>query len=155
RCIPMLLNSYGVLDAFVASLRIFAGLLTLGLGVSVWWGCRATPATDSEPIPEGRTHLLFLLAFLLLGLNIACWPLFYLLLQSYVGEVRGAMCIYGVLRVGTGTIGPSRFLPGLVQALQLTKPALVFLSGAWLVLYLLNRATVTAPLLPRVLLLLM
>src|SRR5262249_54979677 len=39
----------------------------------------------------------------------------------------------------------------LVVAVQAAKPALVFLSGAWLVLYLVNRRTHTAPLTGRVL----
>src|SRR5205807_6623769 len=119
------------------------------------WSCRAAPAADGEAGAENRGHLLFLLAFLLLGLNFASWPLFYLLLQSYVRDMPGVMCIYGVTRFGTGSLGPSRFLPALVQALQWTKPAVVFLSGAWFVVYALNRGTATAPLLPRILVLLL
>jgi hypothetical protein len=65
------------------------------------------------------------------------------------------MCIYGVTRIGTGSLGPSRFLPTLVTALEATRPALVFLSGAWFTLYLLNRRTRTAPLTGRVLALLL
>jgi hypothetical protein len=61
------------------------------------------------------------------------------------------MCIYGVTQVGTGSLGPSRLLPSLLAALQVIKPALVFLTGAWLVLYWVNRHTATAPLMPRVL----
>jgi hypothetical protein len=151
----MPLNPYGVLDAFVGLLRLLCALLILGVCFLAWWNGRGTPRDDVEAGQEGRFHFLFLLAFLLLGLNLASWPLFYLLLQSYVREIPGVMCIYGVTRFGTGSIGPSRFLPPLVGALQLTKPALVFLSGAWFVLYLLNRGTATAPLLPRVLLLLL
>jgi len=62
------------------------------------------------------------------------------------------MCIYGVTQVGAGSVGPSRFLPGLLTALQVLKPALVFLTGAWFVLYWVNRRTATGPLMPRVLL---
>src|SRR5262249_49616077 len=83
-------------------------------------------------------------------LNLLSWPLFYLLLQSYVPEWEGVMCIYGVTRIGAGSVGPARFLPPLVTALQAVKPALVFLSGAWFVLYLINRGTRTAPLTGRV-----
>jgi hypothetical protein len=151
----MPLNPFGVLDAFVGLLRLLCALLLLGVGFLTWWNCRAAPRDESEVGSDSRFHLLFLLAFLLLGLNLASWPLFYLLLQSFVRETPGVMCIYGVTRFGAGSIGPSRFLPGLVGALQLTKPALVFLSGAWFVLYLLNRGTATAPLLPRVLLVLL
>src|SRR5262249_16054841 len=99
-----------------------------------------------------RGALLFLLAFLLLGLNLAAWPLLYLLLQSYVPEWPGVMCIYGVTQVGTGSLGASRFLPELLKTLQVTKPALVFGGGARFVLYGVNRRTVAAPVLGRVLL---
>jgi hypothetical protein len=85
-------------------------------------------------------------------LNLASWPLFYLLLQSYVAEWPGVMCIYGVTQIGAGSLGPSRFLPGLLATLQVVKPALVFVTGTWFVLYALNRRTPTAPLTSRVLL---
>jgi hypothetical protein len=91
----------------------------------------------------------------LLGLNVVSWPILYLLLQSYVAEWPDVMCIYGVTRIGAGSIGVSRFLPPLVDAPQATKPALVFLSGAWFVLYLLNRRARTVPLTGRVLLVLL
>jgi len=96
-----------------------------------------------------------LLAVVLLWLNVLSWPIFYLLLQSYVPEWPGVMCIYGVTRIGTGSVGVSRFLPPLVSALQAMKPALVFLSGAWFVLHLVNRRTRTAPWTGRVLVLLL
>jgi hypothetical protein len=73
-----------------------------------------------------------------------------MLLQSYVNEWPGVMCIYGVTQVGRGSIGPSRFLPDLLTALQALKPALVFVTGTWFVFYLLNRRTSTAPLMKRV-----
>lgn len=63
------------------------------------------------------------------------------------------MCIYGVTKIGAGTIGASRFLPGLLDCLQCTKPLLVFLSGAGYVLYINNRRTRTGSILHRVVLL--
>jgi hypothetical protein len=101
---------------------------------------------------EDRCYLAVLLAFLLVGLNLASWPLIYLLLQSYVHEWPGVMCIYGVTRIGLGTQGVSRFLPPLLYALEMTKPALVFTSGSWMVLYLVNRRTRTGPLWRQILL---
>jgi hypothetical protein len=152
----MILNAYAVLDAFVALLRLGLGLLVLGLGVAAWrtWRRRAAVPEDRKAL-EDRCYLLLLLGGFLLGLNVVAWPIFYLLLQSYVPEWPGVMCIYGVTRIGAGSLGPSRFLPPLVTALQVAKPALVFLSGAWFVLYLVNRRTRTAPLTGRVLLVLL
>jgi hypothetical protein len=150
----MILNAYAVLDAFFLLLRLGAGLLLIGLAAAA-----VRQAWGPEPTPEGRQRLedrcyLLALVGLLAGvLNVASWPVFYLLLESYIPEWPGVMCVYGVTQVGRGSLGVSRFLPDLVRAVQVTKPVLVFLSGAWLVLYLLNRRTRTAPLTGRVLLL--
>lgn len=152
----MILNAYAVLDAFLSLLRLGFGLLVLGLGFFAWrsWRRSAPTGEDAEK-REARSHLVLLLAAILLGLNVLSWPIYYLLLQSYVPEWPGVMCIYGVTRIGAGSIGVSRFLPGLVTTLQATKPALVFLSGAWFVLHLIDRRTRTAPLTGRVLLVLL
>jgi hypothetical protein len=152
----MILNAYAVLDAFVSLLRLGLGLSILGLGWFAWrtWR-RHNQEPESRQTLEDRLHLLLLLAIVSLSLNVLSWPIFYLLLQSYVPEWPGVMCIYGVTRIGTGSLGVSRFLPPLVTALQAMKPALVFLSGAWFVLHLINRRTRTAPWTGRVLALLL
>lgn len=152
----MILNAYAVLDAFVSLLRLGLGLSILGLGWFAWRTWRQhNLESDGRQTLEDRLHLLLLLAVVLLSLNVLSWPILYLLLQSYVPEWPGVMCIYGVTRIGTGSVGVSRFLPSLVTALQAMKPALVFLSGAWFVLHLINRRTRTAPWTGRVLALLL
>lgn len=144
----MILNTYAVLLAFVAALR----LALVGCGVAVGVAAARRPAPAAED--DGRTPLLFLLAVVLIALNLASWPLLYLLLQSYVPEWSGVMCIYGVTRVGEGTVGPARHLPGLLVFLQAAKPLLVFVGGGWLVLYGLDRRAAAAPLAGRLLVLL-
>jgi hypothetical protein len=152
----MILNAYAVLDAFIDMLRMLAGIVVAVLAMAAWRHWSGPVSAEHQKTLEDRYYLLFLLALLLLGLNVASWPLLYLLLQSYVAEWPGqVMCIYGVTRIGLGCLGPSRFLPGLLTLLQIMKPALVFLSGAWFVLYLINRRTRTAPLTGRVLLVLL
>jgi hypothetical protein len=142
----MILNSYAVLLSFVALLRLLAGVAVLVAGAAAW-RARSRPTTpEGRDKAEDRTYLVFLLALLLVGLNLVSWPLLYLLLQSYVPEWPGVMCVYGVTQVGKGSLGTSRFLPDLLRFLELTKPALVFAGGAWFVLYALNRQTRTAPL---------
>ena len=152
----MILNAYAVLDAFVGVLRLGLGLLVLGLGLAAWrtWR-RSARVQEQRKALEDRCYLLFLMGGVLLFLNVLAWPLFYLLLQSYVPQWPGVMCIFGVTRIGTGSIGSSRFLPSLVTAAQVMKPGLIFLSGAWFVLYLINHRTRTAPLTGRVLLVLL
>jgi len=152
----MILNAYAVLDAFVGLLRLGLGVLVLGLGLAAWraWS-RAGHGDEGRRALEDRSYLLFLLGGVLLALNVVAWPIFYLLLQSYVPEWPAVMCIYGVTRIGSGSLGPAHYLPPLVTAVQVTKPCLIFLSGAWFVLYLINRRTRTAPLTGRVLLVLL
>jgi hypothetical protein len=96
--------------------------------------------------------LLSLLAMWLLGLTLIAWPLLYLLLQSYVPQWPGVMCIFGVTQIGSGSMGISRWLPSLVSATQWLKPMAIFVSGAWLVLYRIYRAAPQGVLLRRVLL---
>ena len=149
----MILNAYAVLDGAVSLLRLGLGLLVLILWASAWRAWRRRSADlEGRKALEDRCYLLFMLSGLLVILNVISWPLLYLLLQSYVPQWPGVMCIYGVTKIGTGAAGPSRFLPPLLATLQAMKPALVFLSGAWFVLYLVNRGTQTAPLTGRVLL---
>jgi hypothetical protein len=151
----MIVNAYAILDAFVSALRLGLGVLVVTLGFLAWrfWRRHALQAEEREKL-ETRCHLLLLLAGILLILNVASWPLFYLLLQSYIPQWPGVMCIYGVTRIGSRSVGISRWLPPLVTTLQALKPALVFFSGAWFVLHRIDRRTRTSPLLGRVLLLL-
>jgi hypothetical protein len=72
------------------------------------------------------------------------WPLFYATLQSFITDVEGAMCIFGVTQVK----------PGLTRFLELLKPINFFLIGGWLLLHFLDRGTKTSPLMRRKLLLL-
>jgi hypothetical protein len=145
----MILNSYALLLGFIALLRLASSLLVLGIARPGRHALAQGQTPEERTALENRCYLLFLLALLLAALNLASWPLLYLLLQSYVAEWPGVMCIYGVTQIGKGSLGPSRLLPDLLHFLQLAKPALVFLSGAWAILYLLNRWTTTAPLLNR------
>jgi hypothetical protein len=146
----MILNPYAVLSIFFGLLRLTGGavLLALGLASGRRFG-RSNP--EQRHALEDRTHLLFQLALLLLGLSVLSWPLWYLLLQSYVAAWPEVMCIYGVTQVGRGSVGIARVLPHLVMALHATKPVLVFLGGTWLLLHWANRRGSASPLLRRVL----
>ncbi len=145
----MVLNSYAILMAFAGMLRLLLGLLVAGLAVAAWWhGHRSEPA-DESTARQDRMYLAFLLALLLILFNLLSWPLFYLLLQSYVPQWSGIMCIYGVMQIGEGSTGSARFLPRLLAFLQGSNPALLFLGGAWFVIYLLNRQTATGALVRR------
>jgi len=146
----MILNAHAVLALFVGAIELVLGALV------AWTAARALRRRARDPAvalaaDEGGVPLGMLLAFGLAAAGLASWPLLYLLLDSYVPQWAGVMCIEGVSRIGTGSEGAPALLPGLVATLEVTKPALVFLSGTWVVLHLANRRTPAAPYTGRVL----
>jgi hypothetical protein len=142
----MSLNPYAVLCAFVSLLE---GALGIALAVAA---VREIARRRRRPELLGDRAPLFAGAgAVVLGLGLASWPLFYLLLDSSVTLWPGVMCMQGVARVGTGSEGPAGRLPALVAILQATKPALALVAGAWLVLHLADRRTRTSPLAGRAL----
>lgn len=78
---------------------------------------------------ENQRYLLFWLGVVLLTIRLLSWPFFYLVMQSFVREVTGAMCIYGA----------TKLLPRLTLFLECVKPLLFFLGTIWLILFGLER----------------
>lgn len=146
----MTLNAYAVFAVWCCAIRaVLGGLVTV-------WAAAAARRWKSSGVEanraalEDRYYLLFLLAIILLGMVCLAWPLYYLVLASYVPSWPGAMCIYGITQIGRGSLGSSRVLPSLVGALEVLKPAVVFVWGLWFITYFANRRTTTAPLTGRV-----
>ena len=150
----MILNSFAILDVFVTLIRLGLACVILWLAIPTLrqWNLsgKRGDILQKEDL-ENRSYLVSLLAFLFLFANLVSWPLLYLLLQSYVSQWPGVMCIYGVTRIGTGSQTISRFLPPLLSGLQLLKPVLVFQGGVWASLYIANRTAKSSPLMPRML----
>ncbi len=134
----VIVNPFSVVAAFAAILRLALGIFVLVAGVHAIRAWRRGRAGDDAK-GEGRFYLLVAASVTLTGLAVASWPLLYLVLQSYVPLWPGVMCIQGVTRIGTGSIGAPAALPHLLGILAVTKPLLVFATGAWLVLHLVNR----------------
>jgi hypothetical protein len=148
----MILNGYSVLALFAGAVELGLGVLVATLAVRAW-RARRRDAGIAQGVPSpAHGALLPLASGALLGVSLASWPLLYLLLASYVPQWRDVMCIQGVAKIGTGSLGAPGWLPTLVDVLQVTKPLLVFATGAWLVLHLVDRRTTTSPLAGRVLL---
>jgi hypothetical protein len=144
-------NGYAVIGVFLDLLRFGAASMAVALGTRTLFSMARSSRESSgvRSALESRAYLSALLAYLLLGLALASWILLYLLLDSLVPESPGAMCIYGVTRVGEGSPGLAGWLPALITGVQLIKPVLVFVAGAVVVLYLLYRRAGTQALLPR------
>lgn len=146
----MLLNGYAVLGLFLCVARLVLAAVVLVVGLSVLRSLKHSSNTDKGQFLENRVSLLFLVSAVLIAMNFVSWPILYLLLQSYVQEWPAAMCIYGVTQIGAGSLGPSRFLPVLLNFLLWVKPVVIFAGGTSCVLYLINRRTQTSPILHRI-----
>ena len=141
----MIVNPYSVLAAFVCAVEIALGAIAAGVGVAAC--LRARRAADAE----AGSHLLFLVALTVAAVGAAGLPLLVLTLSSYVPQWPGVMCIQGVTRVGEGSPGAAGWLPGLLAALAVLRPAVIAGAGAWLTMHVVNRSTRSGPLAARVL----
>ena len=135
----MIVNVFSITMLFIAvlsaALGIFCGIASFSLFLK--WG--RSLSTEDRTAAEDRAYLVLLVACVVLGIRVLSWPMFYAALHSFVPEVPGAMCIYGVTQVR----------PGFTKFMQIIKPTVFFLIGAWLLVYLLDRSTKTYPLMRR------
>ena len=61
---------------------------------------------------EDRSYLVLLIMVIVLLIRLINWPFFYATLQSFISDIEGAMCIFGVTQVK----------PGLNLFLEVLKP---------------------------------
>lgn len=127
----MIVNPYSISALAIDALSVLLALSVLILGSGL------TMATARPQILPGEVHtrlenrfyLVFWMGVVLLTIRLAMWPFFYFTLKSFVSEIEGAMCTFGVTKV----------IPTLTNILELLKPVTFFLGGLWLVLYHLHR----------------
>lgn len=135
----MILNVFSIIELFIAVLSIvlmsWGGIVAASTALR--WMRSRTPEERNKA--EDRSHLVLLVAVVVLGVRLANWPWFYAVLQSFVPEIEGAMCIFGVTQV-------QRTLTGISEAL---KPITFFLIGGWLALHSLDQRTENAALMGR------
>jgi len=140
----MILNALSITMIFIG---VFSALLAIWGGVSSFILYRKSGKTstpEEKASLEDRSYLVLLIMVIVLLIRLINWPFFYATLQSFIPDIEGAMCIFGVTQVR----------PGLTRFLELLKPIIFFLIGGWLILNHLDRATKTSPLMRRKLLLL-
>jgi hypothetical protein len=140
----MILNALSITMIFIGAL---SALLAIWGGISslLLYGRWGRPSTPEEKTSlEDRSYLILLIMVIVLLIRLINWPFFYGTLQSFISDIEGAMCIFGVTQVK----------PGLTRFLEFLKPVIFFLIGGWFILHVLDRATKTSPLMRRKLFLL-
>ncbi|MGZ3613244.1 MAG: hypothetical protein ACXU9X_05065 [Thermodesulfobacteriota bacterium] len=140
----MILNALSITMIFLGVLSI---LLTIWGGTSsllLYRRWKRPSRPEEKTFLEDRSYLILLIMVIVLLVRLINWPLFYITLQSFISDIEGAMCIFGVTQVK----------PGLTRFLEFLKPITFFLIGGWLILHILDRATKTSPLMRRKLFLL-
>ncbi len=127
-------------------IMLFIAVLSFVLGGYLFYATLKTLLHFKKVVPlaaknkfEETGYLIFLLACVVLSVRMFAWPWFYFMLQSFVSEVPGAMCIFGVTRV----------LPDTVAFLQIIKPISFFIMGGWLLCYYVDKSIQTSPLARR------
>ncbi|MCE9635246.1 MAG: hypothetical protein K8T90_06010 [Planctomycetes bacterium] len=148
----MIVNAYSVVAAFTSVLELVLGVVAVAGAWRILRRARGASSSSSSSVASATDVAdagvlgLFLPGIVLAALAASSVPLLGLLLQSYVPQWPGVMCVRGVLRIGTGSQGAPSLLPTLLTTLAVTKPLLIFATGAWISVHLVNRATRAAPL---------
>jgi hypothetical protein len=124
------LNVFTLTVIFTSFLTLV--LLTVGAGSILFLRPeeKQRDGKERETAAENRLYLAFLLVAVAMLCRGLAWPLLYLMLQSFIPDVPGAMCIFGTTQV----------MPVLIRFLEVLKPVLFFLIGAWFILYGIDRA---------------
>jgi hypothetical protein len=140
----MILNALSITLIFIGLLSAFLAIWGGASSLILYkkWGRPFTP--EEKTSLEDRSYLVLLIMVIALIIRLINWPLFYATLQSFISDIEGAMCIFGVTQVKVG----------LTRFLEFLKPINFFLIGGWLILHVLDRVTKTSPLVKRKLLLL-
>jgi len=138
----MILNALSITMIFIG---VLSALLAIWGGISslILYRKWERPSRPEEKTSlENRSYLVLLIMVIVLLIRLINWPLFYVTLQSFISDIEGAMCIFGVTQVKVS----------LTRFLEFLKPITFFLIGGWLILHNLDRATKTSPLIKRELL---
>lgn len=135
----MIINAFAVIALFVALLTVLLSVLLAVSSVRIYMSWGDVRLMEERIAIENRSYLLLNIAVAVLFVRLLSWPFFYVTLQSFVPDVPGAMCIFGVTQVK----------PYLSSIVQIFKPSVSFAIGGWMLLNHLDRTTETAPLFKR------
>ncbi|MGR3310032.1 MAG: hypothetical protein ACUZ77_04590 [Candidatus Brocadiales bacterium] len=132
----MIINVYTFIMVFAAVVSLVMGAIILPLSCKIAINWRKEKNVEAKERLERTGYLVLLIACVILAVRMVSWPFFYLTLRSYVPEVPGAMCMFGITQI----------LPHAVGFLQIIKPIAFFVMGGWFLLYYIDNQTKTSPL---------
>ncbi len=127
----MIVNKYSILMLFMDGLGLVLAAVLAGVALWAAWRIRHSSDQQQTSAAERSIHLARLVGIVCLGILVVGWLLFYAMLASFVPEVPGAMCMYGVTKV----------MPSTTTVIQAAVPALIFLLGSWLLLEYASRSS--------------
>lgn len=140
----MILNALSITMIFIGALSAFLAIWGGISSLILYRKWKGPTAPEEKTSLEDRSYLILLIMVIVLVVRLINWPLFYVTLQSFISDIEGAMCIFGVTQVK----------PSLTRFSEILKPITFFFIGGWLILHVLDRATKTSPLMRRKLFLL-
>lgn len=132
----MIVNIYTLIMLFVAFVSLFLGGFLLYATITDLLSFKTIVPLEAKSRFEQKGYLVFLIACVAMTIRMLAWPWFYIMLQSFVPEIPGAMCMFGVTQI----------LPSTVIFLQIIKPFAFFIMGGWLLCYYVDKSTPTTPL---------
>ncbi|HBA85945.1 MAG TPA: hypothetical protein DCZ95_17820 [Verrucomicrobia bacterium] len=132
----MILNMYVVSYLLLSflSLLVGGGAMVVGVRVALKW--KAGHSSEEQYQLEKKVYLSMTLVMLGFYMRLALAPLWFLMLQSFVPSIPGAMCLAGVHLLQT----PHSFISTIL------KFVLPMAYGYWLVLNALDRKIESQPL---------
>ncbi len=131
----MIVNTYSVLMLFMAGTGLLLGATLAAAALWAAWRVRRSRTEQQLSAAERSVDLASVVAATSLGILMVGWPLLYAMLASFVAEVPGAMCIYGVTRV----------MPATSALIQAAKPVAIFALGGWLLVEMVRRRSGRPP----------
>jgi hypothetical protein len=135
----MIINAFTIILLFIAVISVILGIVTLFSALVLFRKWKKGMTNEERTRLENKAYLTLLLAVVLLGIRIIDWPIFYATLASYIPDITGAMCIYGVTQVA----------PKIIKPMEVLKPFVFFLIGLWLIIYIMDKSAKTYPLMRR------
>jgi hypothetical protein len=120
----MIVNRYSVIMTFMSALGLILAAVLAATAVLVATQIIASRRERDNSRVERTLHLVTLLSMVFLIVATLSWGMFYAMLNSFVPEVPGAMCIYGVTRV----------MPAATAFIQIAKPLVIFVLGGCLLI---------------------